>query len=373
MKGKGKIIVSVTNDLYTDQRVHKVCSFLHENGFHVTLIGRKLKNSPEMPKRDYDTKRMKLWFNKGPFFYANFNFRLFIFLLFNKADKLLSNDLDTLLANFLAKKFKKNCELVYDSHELYTEVPELINRPKVRSVWLKIEKWIFPKLKKVYTVNHSIANIYEDKYKVKVHVVRNVSPLWKPENILSKNELKLPLDKKIIILQGAGINIDRGAEEAVEAMQYVEDAVFIIVGSGDVIADLKNKVIELQLSDKVLFYDRQPYDRLMYFTYHADLGLTLDKNTNANYQYSLPNKVFDYVHAGTPILASNLTEISDFISKFKVGEIVNSHEPREIAKSINAILFDDLKMNEYKANCKLAAETENWENECQVLAKIFLS
>src|SRR5690554_8125741 len=84
MKPK-KIIVSVTNDLYTDQRVHKVCSFLYENKYDVLLVGRKLKDSQEITDRSYEVKRFKLLFNKGALFYANYNLRLFLFLLFNKA------------------------------------------------------------------------------------------------------------------------------------------------------------------------------------------------------------------------------------------------------------------------------------------------
>ena len=372
MNRKKRIIVSVTNDLYTDQRVHKVCTFLHENEFEVLLVGRLRKNSPKMPPRDYATKRMRLWFDKGALFYAHYNLRLFFFLLFRRTDALLSNDLDTLLANYLAKKCKRSCELYYDSHELFTEVPELTARPKIRKIWLAIEKWIFPKLKNVYTVNESIAKIYREKYNVPVKVVRNVSPLWKAENISSKKELGLPENKKIIILQGAGINIDRGAEEAVEAMKYVENALFIIVGSGDVIPLLKEKVATLELNEKVRFFGRQPYDILMQFTYHADIGLTLDKNTNQNYRYSLPNKVFDYIHTRTAIVASNLVEVANIVNKHKVGEIIESHDPETIAKTINNTLFDNEKLEKLKGNCEKAAKLENWEKEKRVLEKIYL-
>src|SRR5690554_3222296 len=173
MKPK-KIIVSVTNDLYTDQRVHKVCSFLHDNGYQVLLVS---------------IKRFKLVFTRGALFYANYNMRLFWFLLFSKFDVLLSNDLDSLLANYCAHKFKRKSRLVYDTHELFTEVPELTARPKVRKVWLAIEQKIFPKLEVVYTVNQSIADIYSKKYEKEVRVVRNVSKLWQPKTILSKKEL----------------------------------------------------------------------------------------------------------------------------------------------------------------------------------------
>jgi len=371
MQKKKKIIVSVTNDLSTDQRVHKVCSFLQENDWEVHLVGRKLKSSLEL-NRSYDTTRMRLWFNKGALFYANYNLRLFFFLVFHKSDVLLSNDLDTLLANFCASKLRNKQVLVYDSHELFTEVPELVNRPKVQAVWKKIEQWIFPKLKHVYTVNESIARIYSKKYAVPVRIVRNISPLWKPKKLLSKQELGLPEDKKIIILQGAGINIDRGAEEAVEAMKFLEDDIlFLIVGAGDVIPQLQEQVKNEGLTEKVWFLGRKPYQEMMNYTYHADLGLTLDKGTNANYQYSLPNKVFDYIHTETPILASDLVEVKRIVSGFNVGLIVSSHDPKVIAETITQLFANSEQLKQLKQNCKSAQQQLTWEKESKILATIF--
>ncbi len=146
MARKKRAIVSVTNDLYTDNRVNKICLFLQQQGYDVLLVGRQKKDSIELPKRSYATKRFKLAKEKGAGFYALFNLRLFFFLLTKRASLLVSNDLDTLLANYAASKFKPNARLVYDSHEYFTEVPELIHRPRVQKVWEAIESWIFPKL-----------------------------------------------------------------------------------------------------------------------------------------------------------------------------------------------------------------------------------
>lgn len=365
-----KVIVSVINDLFSDQRVHKMCCTIMELGFDVLLVGRKLPNSLPLQERPYKTKRMKLMFTKGPLFYAEFNFRLFLFLLFRKANVLVANDLDTLLANYLVKKIK-NTNLVYDSHEYFTEVPELVARPKVQKIWERIEKRIFPKLKDIITVNQSIADMYEKKYNKKLKVVRNIPPQHKPKLIFSKKELGLPLNKKIIILQGSGINIHRGAEELIEAMLYVENAVLLFIGSGDVIDILKQMVKEKLLQEKVMFIAKQAYDKLLNYTALSDLGCTLDKDSNINYRFSLPNKLFDYIRAEIPVLSSRLFEIQKIIEHYNIGDFIDTHEPKHIASKINEMLSNTAKLQLYKENLIKASAELCWENEAIVVKEIY--
>ena len=367
---KKKAIVSVINDLFSDQRVHKMCCTLTEMGFEVLLVGRILPNSLPLQPRDYKTKRMRLFFTKGPWFYAEFNIRLFLFLLFRKANVLVSNDLDTLLPNYLIKKIK-NADLVYDSHEYFTEVPELVNRPKVKAVWESIEKRIFPKLKDIITVNESIADLYHQKYGNKLNIVRNIPLQTKPVLNFTKEELGIPLNKRIVILQGSGINIQRGAEELIEAMQFLENTALLIVGSGDVMDLLRNMTIQLNLQDKVVFIPKQAYSKLLNYTALADLGCTIDKDTNINYRISLPNKLFDYIRAEIPILSTRLTEIQKIIEFYNIGDFIDSHEPKHIAHKIEEILSDKEKLKIYKQNLRKASSDLCWENECVVVKNIY--
>ncbi len=366
-----KLIVSVINDLVTDQRVHKMCLTLTVMGFDVLLVGRKLKNSLPMDSRPYKSHRMRLLFNKGALFYAEFNIRLFLFLLFRKFDILTSNDLDTLLPNYLASKIK-NKPLIYDSHEYFTEVPELVNRPGMQKIWKSIEKTIFPKLKDVITVNESIANLFEKEYGIKPHVVRNVP--FKGMVIKKKNrkELGLPEDKFIFILQGSGINIHRGAEEMVEAMKYVDGALLLIVGGGDVIEILKKEAQKPELKDKIIIKGKLPYEEMMQYTVNSDMGLTLDKPNNINYKYSLPNKLFDYLKAGIPVLASDLLEIRKIIEKYNVGTFIPGHDPEKIAGKIKEIITDKQTYLTWKTNTIRAAGELNWENETEIITKIYM-
>jgi glycosyltransferase involved in cell wall biosynthesis len=276
-----------------------------------------------------------------------------------------------LLANYLASKIRGR-KLIYDTHELYTEVPELVNRPKIQRIWERIEGWIFPKLNKIYTVNLSIATFYSKKYGKNVKVVRNVSPIWREQNVPTKAELGIPENKKLLIVQGAGINIDRGIEELVEAMTEIsEDAALLIVGSGDVIEQLQSTVKNLHLEQRVLFFGKRPYNEMMAFTHHADWGLSLDKDTNMNYRYSLPNKIFDYIHASTPIICSDLLEIRKIISGYQVGVFIPSHEPKKLGAFINDLLSKPNEHATFVLNCKNAAQELCWENEEIVLKEIY--
>jgi glycosyltransferase involved in cell wall biosynthesis len=360
--------VLVSNDLQHDQRVAKVCNTLLDLGYEITLVGRRMKGSTEF-NRPYETKRFSLWFDRGALFYAALNMRLFFFLLFKKTDAILANDLDTLLPAFLAARWKK-VALYYDSHEYFTEAEGLTGRSFQKNVWLKIERWIFPKLKRVYTVNESIATIYRNLYHTDVKVVRNIPVLNPLTSIKTRSELGLPADKKIILLQGAYIDPDRGGMELVEAMQWVEGSLLLIIGSGRDIQNIESKVIQLHLEHKVKMFGKMPFDELRQFTANADLGVSLDKPLHLNYTLSLPNKLFDYIHAGVPVLVSNLPELKRIVDTYHVGMVVEKVEPQIIAEKINHV-FAHPEYAAWKMNCLQARETLNWQNESKVLHEIY--
>lgn len=355
----------MTNDLSTDQRVDKICNTLLELKFDVLLVGRVLPHSKKVT-RSYQTKRFNLWFNKGPLFYANYNIKLFFFLLFNKSDALWSNDLDTLWANYIVSKWK-NKKLVFDSHEYFTEVPELVNRPKVQWFWKRIERNILPKLKHVLTVSSSIAELYKKEYKIDVKLLRNVPALNK--HIVDVENIKVE-GKRIIIYQGA-INVNRGIEYMVKAMKNLENTYLYIAGYGDISDEIQQLIIALKLEDKVKMLGEIPLEKLHGYTQQADLGLSLEEDMGLNYRFALPNKLFNYIQAELPVLVSYLPEMKSLVHHYQLGESIEKHDPKHIAEKINSMLNDKQQMNIWKENAKKAALELNWEQEKHVIANLF--
>jgi glycosyltransferase involved in cell wall biosynthesis len=364
MSGQLRVVVLVSNDLTTDQRVLKVCKTLHAWGHVPLLIGRLLPESLPLPVLPFRTKRMHLLFRRGPAFYSELSVRLFLKLLIIRCDVIHANDLDTLLPAYLISVIRRK-KLIYDTHEYFTGVPELTNRPTIKRIWQGIERFIFPKLKQVMTVNGSIAGLYNTEYHTSLRIVRNIPMGKKTEPVLLRKSLNLPEDRFIIILQGNGINVDRGAEEAVEMMSSLTDCLLIIAGSGDVIPQLTAQVNHSNLTEKVWFLQRMDYSKLMQITACCDLGLTLDKDTNINYRYSLPNKLFDYIHAGIPVLASDLVEVKKVVNGFQIGWIVSEVTPKNLVEAIQTIRGNEAQHTLFKSNCGKAAKELTWEREVE--------
>ncbi|MDR2628262.1 MAG: glycosyltransferase [Dysgonamonadaceae bacterium] len=356
-----KIIVSVTNDLVTDQRVHKVCSSLHDAGYEVLLAGRRFRASKPV-SRAYRTYRMRLIFNRKMLFYAEYNLRLFFYLLFARADIFLSNDTDSLPANYCAAILRRK-PLIFDAHEMFPEVPELVGRPFVKAVWQKIEDLIFPHLKYCYTVCASIADIYNERYGIEMQVVRNV-----PLATLSQPVRKKTLagdGKKVLLYQGA-VNVGRGIEWVIDAMPYLDDCVFYVIGDGDIAQEVQEKTKSLGLEDRVRFLGKVPFEDLFSYTSQADIGLVLLKNRGLNYYYSLPNRIFDFIQVEVPVLATDFPEIRRIVATYNTGILIDHYEPKFLADTVRKMLA----MEKDTAGFAAANVELSWEKESKTILEI---
>jgi glycosyltransferase involved in cell wall biosynthesis len=362
---KQHVFVAVTNDISTDNRVDKVCSFLLQNNFSVAVYGRVLSNTIEVDKK-YSILRKKHIFNHTFLFYAEYNIRLFFYLIFHKYDVILANDLDTLPACYFASKIK-GIKLVYDSHELFSEGPELQGRNSVQGFWRKLENYFLPKIKNSYTVSQSIADFYDEKYHNKMGVVRNLPELNR--KIIQK-KVNFPTENKVILYQGV-LNPGRGIKPTIEALHFLTDIDFVIIGYGKVEQELKDFVKQQKLEKRVHFLGRIPNEELPNYTRMADVGIVLEEPLGKSFEFSLPNKLFDYIHAELPIVSGTLPEIKKVIETHKVGVIVESYTPKSIANMIEELVSSADLIAEIKESQRQAKQVLNWENEVQQLRKYF--
>jgi glycosyltransferase involved in cell wall biosynthesis len=362
-------IVAVTNDLTTDQRVHRTCQTLVGFGYRVTLAGRRLRDSLTLIPREYETERLRLVFDKGPLFYAEYNIRLFFFLLYRKATLVVTNDTDTLPAGFLASRIRR-IPLLHDCHEYFKGVPELVGRKRVTAAWKFIEDLFFPKLKYVMAVNASVAGLYMNEYHVPIRVVRNVPFRREKAAGNKRTELGIPATAKVILYQGA-LNVDRGLEEVILAMKYTrQDAVLVIAGTGDIAGKLKDLATAEKLEDRVIFTGQIPLQDLHLVTGIADLGISVEKEVGVNYMNCLPNKFLDYIQAGVPVLVTPFPEMKQIVDQYGIGEFIGSHDPLHLAERFGQMLGNEAGMAAYRANLEKAAAELCWENEASVLADL---
>ena len=358
------LIFTVTNDLNYDQRMIRICSTMKAEGYRVTLVGRKKKKSIELISRSFSQVRLKCFFEKGKLFYAEYNLRLFFYLLFAKFDAVCSIDLDTLLPTFLISKLKgKPC--VYDAHEYFTELPEVINRPLTKKIWSAIASQIIPRLKYCYTVCQSLAEIFKKEYGPDFEVIRNV-PF--AEKLLIGKE---PSDKaKILLYQGA-LNDGRGITELLEAMQHIEGAQLWLAGEGDLSEKLRALSKELQLEDKVKFLGYVLPDQLNAITLQADIGLNLLENKGLNYYYSLANKAFDYIQAEIPSVNMDFPEYRNLNTIFPCGILLPDLRVETISKQINELLQNKNLYHSLVQNTRKAKVEWCWEKEQLKLIRFY--
>lgn len=336
-------------------------------GFRVVLIGRWLPGSPPVPVA-YASVRFRLWFRRSAWFYANYNFRLFWHLIVSRYSIVLSNDLDTLPACYLASRLRRT-RLVYDSHELFTEVPELVGRPLIQKVWQIFERILLPRIGSGYTVCKSIARYYEAKYGVMMQVVRNVPYKLSVEPGV---EILLPLPEpaRYILYRGV-VNVGRGLECLFEALPLIHHCTLIVAGDGDILQSLQQKVEQAGLKDKVLFIGRQAPSVINALSSRVQLGVSLEEDLGLNYRFALPNKLFDYIQCRVPVLVSDLPEMRAIVEEYGVGEVVADRQPSALANQVMRMLENSSQRELWKANLTRAARELCWENEQTIITEIF--
>lgn len=362
---KPKIIFTVTNDLTYDQRMIRICTSLANNGFEVLLVGRRRANSIPLTTKIFQQHRFNLWFEHGKLFYLTYNIRLFFFLLTNRFDVIGSVDLDSLLPCFLASRLKgKPC--VFDAHEYFTEVPEVVNRPMTKWVWGTLGNWIIPQLKYAYTVSASLQALFTKKYGVNFQLVRNIT---KKEGSVNFNKPTFT-NAPILLYQGV-LNEGRGLAAMIKTMPLLPKGELWLAGEGDLSNELRQLAVDLKVTNRVKFLGYLQPDELKLVTLRATIGLNLLANKGLSYYYSLANKTFDYMYAGIPAIHMNFPEYTCINKELEIGVLVEDLAPKTLLKAIQKLTTNEAYYSQLVNNCQLGLEVFNWEIEEKRLVEIY--
>ncbi len=347
--------------------MQRICGSLAAAGYQVRLVGWQRPASPPLVPQPYQQHRLGGWFQKGKLFYAEYNLRLFCYLLGQKAAAWCAADLDTALPVWLRARLGGQ-PFVYDAHELFTEVPEVVARPAVQRVWRWVEGFVVPRARLAYTVGPALARVFGQRYGRPFAVVRNVSRL-RPDDARPGT---LP-SGGYLLYQGA-LNVGRGLENLLEAMPQVAGRL-VICGEGDLSAALRERAAQLGLlaSGQVEFRGFVLPEALREVTRHAAVGIMLLENIGLSYYYSLANKFFDYVHAGIPQVLIDFPEYRALNEQFDVAELVADTAPATLAAALNRLLpgGDAAHYQHLAENCRRAAPQLSWQHEEQVLRRLW--
>jgi glycosyltransferase involved in cell wall biosynthesis len=364
MKGKN-IILAVTNELTYDRRMFRICSALAEAGANVILVGRKLKHSTAFALQSFEGIRLRCWFTKGFFFYAEYNIRLFFFLWRSKFDIACACDLDTAPAVRLASWIMMK-RTVYDAHEYFSEVPELKDRPAVKTIWNWIGKLTIPGFDARYTVGQELATLMGMKYGVHFDVIRNIAPVYVNDSASTTKET----GEKVLLYQGA-LNVGRGLEACVEAMVHLPDWQFWLAGEGDITQKLKMLSKEKRVGESIRFLGWVMPDDLPQLMRKARLSINLREAGSLNDFYSLPNKFFDAIHAGLPSINMNYPEYTAICKKYPCAALIDEVSVEKIVDTVHHIDSDEVHYERMVAACHEAAKEFTWENESKKLLEIY--
>ncbi|MDD5583478.1 MAG: glycosyltransferase family 4 protein [Candidatus Omnitrophica bacterium] len=287
-----------------------------------------------------------------------------------KAQVYHSHDLDTLLAGYVCSRFHR-AKLVYDSHEIATDRENL----KAKPFWRLLERLLIKKADRVIFTTYTRAKFTADKYRMPLpYVVSSFTDI--PQEIRPidlKGLLQIDHKYKIALYQG-GIQSGRGLEQLIEAVPFLRsDVMVVLVGSGKIKPLLEEKVKLLGLMQRVRFMGLVPLRDLLSYTMCADVGLQILHNTCFNHFSTDSNKLFEYLAAGVPVVASDFPEIRKVVQEFDAGVLIDPHVPENIARGINTIISNEARRKQMSANAKKASLKYNWENEKSKLVTMYKS
>lgn len=355
-----RIYFTVTNDLVYDQRMHRICTSLANAGYDVTLVGRVWKHSLPLQQRPFVQKRLRCMFNKSFLFYAEYNLRLFAFLLTKKMDAICSIDLDTILPGLFISRVKK-IPRIYDAHEYFTELKEVRGRPFVKRFWTRVERFAVPQYEHGYTVSDGLAGEFQNKYGRIYPVIRNLPLLQVQQGETSR--------QPFLVYQGA-VNEARGFEFLIPALTKIPYRL-VVCGDGNYMEKLKQLIRENGVESKVELKGMLLPEQLREIAAKAALGIGLAEKEGINQYHALPNKFLEYMHAGLPQVAMNFPEYQKINRQFRIAILLDDLTIEGVAAAIHSAMTNPVQLTAMHENALKAREIYCWQNEEKRLLQFY--
>jgi len=369
-----RIASIVLNDFQHDARVLKEARSLRTMGHDVTVIAMHADGLAETEIVDcFQVHRIRLvsrsWSKRAivqAFKYGEWVVRAL--WRYRRADVFHCHDLSALPIGVLGKLFlNSSAKVVYDAHEFETEIDTLSPAGKRISYWL--EKLLIKHADQVITVSESIAAAYVDLYQIpKPRLILN-APSYAdvPESDILRKELGIEKEKSIFLFQGA-LSPGRGIELMLRtAMEKpLENSVFVFMGYGVLQTEIQNTAKQCS---HVFFHPAVSPDQLLTYTASADFGMVLIDGHGLNNEYCMPNKLFEYLMAGLPVVSSDIREVRRVVQANEIGIVIPDLEPAAVRKGLICVQAIDRQF--LKSRIDRVRTIYNWEVQEAVLAEIY--
>jgi glycosyltransferase involved in cell wall biosynthesis len=373
-----KVASVVLNSFTNDNRVLKENLSLKKANFQVIIIALcedGLKEEEEI--EGIFVKRIKLKSKDLPksFFFSAVKYIEFLFKAFSLTKGyhfVHCNDLETLPIGCLRKKVEKKIKIIYDAHEfeIYRTTAQ-----SSKKVWLNkfIEKKLIKCADTVITVSDSIADAYKEMYPIKrPEIIYNCpfkSRAPNPKKNLFREKFNIRSDQRIFLYQGA-LTTGRGINQILETFKTLESDQYVVIFMGYGV--YKNKIIEVSNSCNTVFFQKAvPIHEINDYSNSADWGLLTIENVSISYNFSLPNKLFEYAMAEIPIIAFPTIEIKNKITQYKIGFVTEDESSEALMKAIE--FTDSIDRAIYIKGFTKMKDEFNWENQEKKLLKIYNS